>query len=71
MLHILHFYTKIHACQLLNQTLELGFAFLKKPLASSAWFALHASGFFIINFAIFIGSFVFAGIEILVHVYRF
>ena len=71
MLHILHFYTKIHAYQLLNQTWGSGSAFLKKPLVSSAWFGLYASGFFSTNFTIFIESFVFAGVEILVHIYRF
>ena len=34
-------------------------------------FGLYASGFFSTNFTIFIESFVFAGVEILVHVHRF
>ena len=50
---------------------ELGSGFVKKPLASSAWCGLLASGFFITNFIIFIGSYQFACIEILVHIYRF
>ena len=54
-LHISHFYTKIHAYLFLNQTTELGSSFVKKPLVSSAWCGLLASGFFITNFIIFIG----------------
>ncbi|RPA90785.1 hypothetical protein L873DRAFT_381901 [Choiromyces venosus 120613-1] len=71
MLHNSHFYTEISAVQLLNQVWKPAFIYLKKPLASGALSGTHASCFFIMNSKIFVESFTFVYVQILVHIHRF